>query len=88
MTIHGAPWWFSPSHIEEGESAVRANDGWIVCTTSSDEHAQLISATPDMLAALNLVLSHWQSDYLPQGWEPIREIVLAARNKAYPMGEA
>jgi hypothetical protein len=49
-------------------------------------NAQMISAAPDMFAALNMVLSHWQSDYLPQGWEPIRDAVRAARNKADPTG--
>lgn len=59
MIIHGVPWKFSPWHIEEGPPAVRAADGWIVCTTSSDEHAKLIAAAPDVIAALELALEYW-----------------------------
>jgi hypothetical protein len=59
VIVHGAPWKFSHSHIEEGPSAVRAADGWIVCTTSSDEHAKLISSAPDAIAALKLGLEYW-----------------------------
>jgi hypothetical protein len=36
------PWRFSPSHFEEGPSAVRTLAGWIVCTTASDEDAAFI----------------------------------------------
>ncbi len=36
------PWTFSPWHIEEGPSAVRAPAGHIVATTASDSDAQLI----------------------------------------------
>jgi hypothetical protein len=51
-----------------------------------EDYRYVISAAPDMFAALNLVLSHWQSDYLPQGWESIRDSVRDARNKADPTG--
>lgn len=30
------PWKFVPWHVEEGPPAVRSTEGWIVCTTSSD----------------------------------------------------
>ena len=50
------PWRFVPAHIEEGESAVRAPEGWIVCTTSSDDDAAFIAravnAHDDLVAAL------------------------------------
>lgn len=36
------PWRFVPWHIEEGSSAVRCLEGWIVCTTSSDDDAAFI----------------------------------------------
>jgi len=37
------PWKFSPWHIEEGCSAVRAPAGHIVCTTASDADAEYIA---------------------------------------------
>jgi hypothetical protein len=37
-------WLFSPWHIEEGASAVRHKDGWIVANTSSDANAAFIAA--------------------------------------------
>ena len=46
------PWRFSPWHIEEGPSAVYDANGDLVCTTSSDETAQMIAAAPDLLKAL------------------------------------
>ena len=40
------PWRFSPSHVEEGPSAVRTGqtypEDYIVCTTASDADAELI----------------------------------------------
>lgn len=36
------PWRFEPWHIQEGPSAVLAPEGWIICTTSSDEDAAFI----------------------------------------------
>ena len=46
------PWRFVPWHIEEGPSAVRCAEGWIVATTSSDDDARLIAAAPDLADAL------------------------------------
>lgn len=50
-----APWQFSPWHIEEGPSAVRAPEGWIIASTSSDANAELIAilrnAAPALFAA-------------------------------------
>lgn len=45
-------WSYSPWHIEEAHAAVRHKDGWIICTTSSDEIARLISLAPEMAQAL------------------------------------
>jgi hypothetical protein len=36
------PWTFSPWHLEEGPSAVRAPAGHIVCTAASDDDAAFI----------------------------------------------
>jgi hypothetical protein len=36
------PWRFVPWHIEECLSAVRSQEGWVVCTTSSDDDAAFI----------------------------------------------
>lgn len=44
------PWKFVPWHIEEGPSAVRSPEGWLICTTSSDANAILIAAAPDLYA--------------------------------------
>jgi hypothetical protein len=46
------PWKYSPWHIEEGEPAVRAPEGWIIANVNSDPNAQLIAAAPDMYEAL------------------------------------
>jgi hypothetical protein len=43
LNITSGPWKYSPWHIEEGEPAVRSPDGWIICTTSSDENAAFIA---------------------------------------------
>lgn len=37
------PWTFMPWHIEEGPSAVRAPEGWLVASTSNDADARLIA---------------------------------------------
>jgi hypothetical protein len=58
------PWKFVPWHIAEGPSEVRAPEGWLVCTTASDDDARLIAAAPDLLAALAEV-SQWI-----EGWSP------------------
>lgn len=49
--MHG-PWSFVPWHVAEGPSEVRSQEGWLVCTTSSDDMARLIAAAPDLLEAL------------------------------------
>lgn len=46
------PWKFSPAHIEEGPSAVRAPEGYIVCTTASDADAELIVTAVNERATL------------------------------------
>lgn len=51
MSSTPGPWTFVPWHIEEGPPAVRAPEGWIVCTASSDDDARLIAASPDMAEA-------------------------------------
>ncbi|MGL5735275.1 MAG: hypothetical protein ACRCYS_10460 [Beijerinckiaceae bacterium] len=79
MRIRGAPWKFSPSHIEEGPSAVRADDGWIVCTTSSDEHAQLIAAAPEMLAALKVASLWSDGDWV--GYEYVTKAIAKATGR-------
>ncbi len=35
-------WKYVPQHIAEGPSEVRHPDGWLICTTPSDELAALI----------------------------------------------
>jgi hypothetical protein len=45
------PWKFVPWHIAEGPSEVRAPEGWLVCTTASDDDARLIAAAPDLLTS-------------------------------------
>ncbi len=51
--IHGGtPWTWVPWHVAEGPSEVRCAEGWLVCTTSSDDHARLIAAAPELLDAL------------------------------------
>ncbi len=49
------PWTFVPWHIEEGPPAVRAPEGWLIATTSSDADATLIALAPEMLEALEEV---------------------------------
>ena len=46
------PWAFVPWHIEEGPSAVRAPEGWLICTTSSDANARRIVACVNALAGI------------------------------------
>jgi hypothetical protein len=50
------PWAFSPWHIEEGPSAVRAPAGHLITTTASDADAAYIvracNAFPDLMKAL------------------------------------
>jgi hypothetical protein len=46
------PWRFSPWHIEEGPSAVRAPEGWLLCNTPSDADAALIVALVNNLPAI------------------------------------
>jgi hypothetical protein len=36
------PWRFVPWHIAGGPSEVRAPEGWLICTTSSDGNAEFI----------------------------------------------
>ena len=60
--LTGEPWRFSPWHIEEGPPAVLAGSGWIVCTTSSDDHAKVIAAAPELLDALLLVWDTYGMD--------------------------
>ncbi|CAH1657572.1 hypothetical protein CHELA1G11_13033 [Hyphomicrobiales bacterium] len=38
----GGGWKYVPQHVAEGPSEVRHPDGWLICTTSSDELAALI----------------------------------------------
>lgn len=45
------PWKYVPWHVEEGPPAVRAPEGWLVCTTSSDADAKLIAIAPCLLDA-------------------------------------
>jgi hypothetical protein len=51
------PWKFVPWHIEEGPSAIRAPDGWLLANTPGDADAALIVALrnnlPTILAALS-----------------------------------
>lgn len=61
-------WKYSPSHVEEGPSAVRHKDGWLVCATSSDDYARLIAAAPDMAESL----------------DEAREMLVTARNAYPP----
>jgi DNA (cytosine-5)-methyltransferase 1 len=60
-----APWRHVPWHIEEAAAAVRDANGDLVCTTSSDELARLIAATPDLLAACDALVCFC----LAQGWQ-------------------
>ncbi len=50
---HQGQWRFSPWHIEEGASAVRAENYGIVCTTAGDNTAQFIAiCSPDNIRTL------------------------------------
>jgi hypothetical protein len=55
-----APWRYSPQHIEEGPSAVRAPQGWAICHTSSDVEAEFIAAlrnaAPSLIAQAERVV--------------------------------
>lgn len=46
------PWEYVPWHIAEGNSQVRAPEGWLICEASSDSNARLIAAAPDLLEVL------------------------------------
>lgn len=46
------PWKFIPWHIEEGPSAVRAPEGWLICETSSDANAEMIVLAVNSHASL------------------------------------
>jgi len=50
--IPGPPWRYVPWHIEEGPPAVRAREGWLICTTSSDETAAFIAHASTAAPAL------------------------------------
>lgn len=76
----GGPWKMSPSHIEEGPSAVRAQGGWLVCTTSSDDDAKAIAACPDLYDALLLVWDTYGLD--PSIDSSIWQTVVGALKKA------
>lgn len=55
------PWSFVPWHVEEGPSAVRAPEGWLIATTSSDANARFIAAAPELYEALEgLLATHKQ----------------------------
>lgn len=49
MSATAGPWIFIPWHIAEGPSEVRAPDGSLVCTTSTDDDARLIAGAPELL---------------------------------------
>jgi len=61
------PWTFSPWHIEEGPSAVRAPQGHIVCCTASDDDAAYITtacnAYPNLLDALKAMVLNDRHTY-------------------------
>ncbi len=60
--IHGGtPWTWVPWHVAEGPSEVRCAEGWLVCTTSSDDHARLIAAAPELLEAAIAVLEPYKT---------------------------
>lgn len=67
------PWKFSPWHIEEGPSAVRAPAGHIVCTTASDADAELIvravNAHDDLVKALEKAKEIIRIWHGPDAWE-------------------
>ena len=69
-------WRYSPWHIEEGESAVRAPDGWIIAITESNANGEYIAglhnALPDLLAELSR---------LRQSEAELREALTDARAK-------
>ena len=44
------PWRYVPAHIAEGDPEVRAPEGWLICTTSSESNAILIAAAPQLEA--------------------------------------
>lgn len=46
------PWKHSPWHIEEGEPAIRAPEGWIIANLSSDANVALIVEAINALPAL------------------------------------
>ena len=46
------PWRFSPWHVEEGNPCVRAPEGWIIASFSSDADALLGSYAPELYAEL------------------------------------
>jgi hypothetical protein len=77
MTEHTPlPWAFSPWHIEEGPSAVRAPAGHLVTTTASDADAAYIvkacNAFPDLVMALEQIAAIENKEFGPD-WEEIEE---------------
>jgi len=68
-----------PWHVEEGPSAVRCAEGWIVATTSNDDDAQFIAAGPDVADALFNLLAALGAAEL-RTWQ--RAVVAEACDKA------
>ena len=56
------PWKMIPAHISEGDAEVRHPDGWLICTTPSDDLATLIARAvnerPELIAALETTIGN------------------------------
>lgn len=53
------PWKYVPAHIAEGDAEVRHPDGWLICTTPSDDLAkqivQSVNAGCDLSEAIEIL---------------------------------
>jgi hypothetical protein len=93
------PWAFSPWHIEEGPSAVRAPAGHLVTTTASDADAAYIvkacNAFPDLVKTLESIVvaerqfrdamgDHWEGDPLSDAIDAGSRILSRVKGPSHP----
>lgn len=82
------PWKFVPSHIAEGPAEVRAPEGWLICCTSSDEDAELIASTPDLLEVLLWVRKNYAGGSTAEINSRIDQVVSKAIRSRTGSGQA